>query len=136
LGRDEWSDDPRFRANPLRVTNREALIPLIQEVFATRTTDKWMNLLKKNDVPHAPVLALDEVLEQPQVAAREMLHEVTDTAGRSYRLLGGAVHWEDEPTRRVTAPPMLGEHTDEVLSEWLGYDEARITPLRKAGAIE
>jgi crotonobetainyl-CoA:carnitine CoA-transferase CaiB-like acyl-CoA transferase len=80
-------------------------------------------------------LALDEVLESPQVAAREMVLDATDSAGRQYRLLGGAVHWQGEPPRRAQAPPELGEHTDEVLSEWLGYDAATIESLRQAGAV-
>lgn len=136
LGRDDMSDDPRFRTNPLRVTNRETLIPLIQETFATRPTDQWLELLNHADVPHAPVLALDEVFGQPQVAARGMIQQVTDAAGRTYQLLGGAVHWEGEPARSASAPPMLGEHTDEVLGEWLSYDQSHIARLRKAGAIE
>jgi succinate--hydroxymethylglutarate CoA-transferase len=81
-------------------------------------------------------LALDEVLASPQVAAREMVLDANDAAGRHYRLLGGAVHWPGEPPRRAVAPPELGQHTDEVLRDWLEYDEQTIRRLRDAKAID
>jgi crotonobetainyl-CoA:carnitine CoA-transferase CaiB-like acyl-CoA transferase len=134
-GREEWAADPRFRTNPDRVEHRAELIPLLRQLFAQKTTADWQALLSAADTPHSPVLALDEVLESPQVAAREMVLDATDSAGREYRLLGGAVHWQGEPPRRAKAPPELGEHTDEVLGEWLGYDPTTIERLRQAGAV-
>ena len=135
VGRDEWAVDPRFRTNPDRVEHREALVPLLQQLFAQRTTAAWQTLLSAAETPHSPVLALDEVLESPQVAAREMVLDATDSAGRQYRLLGGPLHWQGEPPRRAKAPPELGEHTEEVLHQWLGYDAQRIERLRQAGAV-
>jgi crotonobetainyl-CoA:carnitine CoA-transferase CaiB-like acyl-CoA transferase len=135
VGREEWASDPRFRTNPDRVEHRQELIPQLQQLFAQKTTADWQALLSAADTPHSPVLALDEVLESPQVAAREMVLDATDSAGRQYRLLGGAVHWQGEPPRRAQAPPELGEHTDEVLGEWLGYDPTTIQRLRQAGAV-
>jgi len=133
--RDDWAADARFTTNPLRVEHRAKLIPLLQTLIATKTTAQWQALLATVDVPHSPVLALDEVLATPQVAAREMVTQVTDAQGRSYRLLGGAVHWQGEPPRVPRAPPSLGEHTAEVLRDWLSYDEAKIAELRKSGAV-
>lgn len=125
-------DDPRFRTNPLRVEHRAALAGLLEPIFAARTTDQWRTLLSQAEVPHAPVLHVDESLEHPQVAAREMVVEVQDTAGRRYRLLNSPVHWpQRDPS--VAAPPELGQHTDEVLSQWLGYDAPRIADLRQSG---
>ncbi|MBX3414108.1 MAG: CoA transferase [Pirellulales bacterium] len=134
-GRADLAGDERFATNPARVAAREALIPLVAEELARRTTRQWERLLTGADVPHAPVLSLDQTLADPQYAAREMIVDVVDTAGRNYKLLSTPVHWRDEPTREVKAPPALGAHTDEVLAEWLGRSREEIQTLRAAGAI-
>lgn len=135
IGNDELADDERFRTNPTRVMHRDVLIPRLQSVMAERTTAAWTELLTAADVPCAPVLAVDEVLQQPQVAARQMVQETTDAQGRRFPILGSAVHWRDEPPRIAACPPTLGEHSDEVLREWLAYDLPRIEALREAGTI-
>lgn len=135
VDREAWATDPRFGTNPARVEHRAELIPLLQQLFQERSTAGWQQLLREAEVPHSPVVPLDEVLESPQAAAREMVQETTDASGRHYRLLGGAVHWQDEPPRRAIAPPDLGQHTDKVLSEWLGFGAEQIAGLRRAGAV-
>jgi crotonobetainyl-CoA:carnitine CoA-transferase CaiB-like acyl-CoA transferase len=135
VNRADLAGDPRFITNPARVENRDALVPLLQRLFAERTTAHWQTLLTAAEVPHSPVLAIDQVLASPQVAAREMVIDTVDSAGRAYRILGSAVHWQDEPPRRASAPPEIGEHTDEVLREWLNYDDVQIDKLHRAGAI-
>lgn len=136
VAHNDWAADPRFATNPARVEHRDELIPLLQKLFAERTTTAWQELLAAADVPHSPVLGVDEALKSPQAAAREMTMEATDAAGRRYRLLAGAVHWQDEPPRTIIAPPELGQHSDEVLREWLGYETDRIAQLRQQGAIQ
>jgi crotonobetainyl-CoA:carnitine CoA-transferase CaiB-like acyl-CoA transferase len=135
IGRDELASDARFATNPARVEHRELLIPQLQRIFAERTTAAWQALLTAVEVPHSAVLALDEVLASPQVTAREMVLDTVDSAGRSYRMLGSAVHWREEPPRKAAAAPDLGEHTGEVLREWLTYSDERIVALRQAGAF-
>lgn len=135
IGRDDLVADVRFATNPARVENREALIPLLQAIFTGRTTAEWQTLLTTVEVPHSPVLALDEVLSSPQVAARQMVLQTSDSAGREYRVLGSAVHWQDEPQRAAAAPPELGQHTDELLRDWLGYSAARIAEIRASGVL-
>jgi crotonobetainyl-CoA:carnitine CoA-transferase CaiB-like acyl-CoA transferase len=135
VGRDDWAADPRFTTNPLRVQNRGELIPEVARLFGTRSTAEWQALLTNAEVPHAPVLALDEILASPQIAARELVQEVTDAAGNRYRLLASPIHVADTDVAPPLPPPAIGEHTDEVLRDWLGYDNARIAAHRAAGVV-
>lgn len=135
IGRQPWADDPRFATNPARVKNRDELIGELSQLFRTRTSQQWIELLRRADVPHSPVLALDEILAGEQTRAREMVLPARDAAGRQFKLLGSAIHWHGQPPRWAMAPPALGQHSDEVLREWLGYDKSQIKRLRDAGAI-
>lgn len=135
VARDDLAADARFATNPARVQHRRELIDLLTPLLASRTTEQWAQLLSEAEVPHSPVLAVDEIVEQPQTAARQMVQEVQDSSGRRYRLLGSPIHWHDEPPRQTAAPPELGQHTAEVLREWLKYNERQIAELRTSGAI-
>lgn len=132
---EDWSMDSRFASNPSRVANRGELIPMLQALLKTRTRAEWSELLSKHDIPHAPVLYLDETLASPQVAARDMIQKATDGQGHTFPLLQSPIHWNDEPVRRPIAPPALGEHTDEVLRQWLGYDAQKIHHLKQSQII-
>jgi crotonobetainyl-CoA:carnitine CoA-transferase CaiB-like acyl-CoA transferase len=135
VNRPEWAVDLRFQTNPDRVEHREELVALLAALFALRSTAAWQGILTAAEVPHSPVMALDEVLATPQVAARDMVHEVVDSVGRRYRMLAGAAHWQDEPPRKPVPAPAVGEHSEEVLRQWLGYDDRRISELRRLGAV-
>ena len=126
--------DKRFATNPKRVEHRHALIPRLQEIFVGRSTAQWQALLTEHEVPHAPVLSLDELYQHPQIAARKMVIDPQPPPDPDYRLLGSPVHWYGEPQRAFTPPPTLGQHTDEVLAE-LGFDPTKIAALRAAGVV-
>lgn len=134
-GLNDLAADARFATNPLRVRNRDELIPELQRDFASRTTEAWLSLLTNAEVPHAPVVPIDEALVTPQTQARGQVQKVTDSTGRSFRLLVSPIHRDGAGTFPVTAPPELGEHTDEVLREWIGLADAQIAQLRSQGAI-
>lgn len=135
VGETALADDERFVTNPQRVERRKELIPILQEVMRRRTSDAWRVLLEPTGVPHGSVAPLDEALGDPQTVARGMVASVTDSAGRSYRVLDSPIHWEGEPRRAAVAPPALGEHTDDVLRSWAGYDPAKIRELRAEGVV-
>lgn len=135
LGQADWIEDPRFATNPARVEHRQELIPLVARLLTTRTTAQWCRLLTEIGVPHSPVKWLDEVLQSPQVAQRQMVTQAVDRAGRPLRLLGSPVHWQDQPPPQPLAPPELGQHSDEVLADWLGYAPQQIAELRRCGAV-
>lgn len=134
IGREEWIDDPRFVSNPKRVENREALLPLIAEVMARRTCDEWVDLLARGEIPCGPVNNMQSLFADPQVLHRRMVVEVPHPIIGTLRLTGVPVKYSDTPATIRRPPPLLGEHTDEVLAE-LGYDKDRIAALRAEKVI-
>lgn len=135
LERPDLRDDPRFAANPDRVAHREALVPLLEAAFARRPVAEWLARLQEAGIPAAPVRTLDAALDDPVVEARGMLREVEHPTAGPLRLPG--VPWQGDaaPTAIRRAPPRLGEHSDEVLGE-VGYDEASIGAMRRAGVVQ
>lgn len=134
-GLSELAADERFQTNPARVEHRAVLVARLRDVLAQHGTAAWLTLLAESGLPHCAVTTLDEAFQQPQTLARDLIQTVTDGAGRTYRVLGSPVHWFGEGVRTVNAPPLLGEHTDEVLSAWASYDAARIARLRNERVI-
>jgi len=130
-----WSGDARFITNPSRVANREELIPLLADLMQTRSTAQWHQLCETAEVPCSPVLAIDEVLKTPQVAAREMVQSLTDAAGRRFAVVAAGIHYDGQSLCSPLAPPEVGQHSEEVLCQWLGYEGARIGALRRSGVV-
>jgi formyl-CoA transferase len=129
------ADDERFRTNAGRVAHRAALIPLLEELFRTRTTAAWIDLIGATGTPVGPINDVAAALSSAQAHARRMVQEVDHpTAGR-IRLLGPAAKLGRTPAAIDRPPPTLGQHTAEVLRDLLGYDEARIAALCAQGAI-
>jgi formyl-CoA transferase len=134
IGRPELADDPRFRTNSDRVINRDVLIPILEEIFKSRTTDEWIEALTAAELPCGPINTLDRVFRHPQVLHRRMVEEIDHpTAGR-IKLVGIPYKFSATPLAIRRHPPTLGEHTEEVLRE-LGYSEAEVAALRAEGAI-
>jgi len=132
LGHPEWAADPRFATNPARVTHREELVPLLEALFAQATRAEWAERLTRADVPFAPVQSLGEALSLEQVAARQMVVEV-DAHGNPLKLLNSPIRIEGQSPPLPTPPPDVGEHSEQVLREFLGYDAGQIRELLAAG---
>jgi crotonobetainyl-CoA:carnitine CoA-transferase CaiB-like acyl-CoA transferase len=135
LGRAEWEEDPRFATNRDRVAHREVLMPLVEAIVATRTTDEWLARLTAEGVPATPILTVDGVLTDPQVKARQMVVEMRHPRLGAVSTLGTPVKVDGGMGLTVSPPPALGEHTDAVLREILECSDERLADLRRAGVI-
>jgi crotonobetainyl-CoA:carnitine CoA-transferase CaiB-like acyl-CoA transferase len=133
LGAPELGEDTRFRTFADRFANKDALLPLLQARFATRTTGEWLDRLRGR-VPCAPVNDVRQALADPQVRARDMIVEVEHPDFGPLREVRSPVRTEGE-IRHPARAPRLGEHTDQILREVLSYSDGTIARLRQAGVI-
>ncbi|MBE2999214.1 CoA transferase [Nocardiopsis sp. HNM0947] len=134
IGLGHLTDEPRFATNPDRVAHRDELLPLIEKAMAERGSAEWEEVLAGAGVPAGPINTVDQALEHPQVAAREMVAETEHpTAGR-VRALSSPVKLSSHPSSVRTPPPTHGEHTDEVLTA-LGADASERSRMRETGVV-
>jgi crotonobetainyl-CoA:carnitine CoA-transferase CaiB-like acyl-CoA transferase len=131
----EWESDPRFATNPDRVANRDRLVRCLEALFRSRTTDDWLARLQAAGVPAAPIQTIDRVLSDPQVKHRGMVVTVPHPGLGSVPTLGTPIKVDGAMAVDLAPPPRLGEHTDSVLRDLLGYSSDRIGTLREEGVI-
>lgn len=134
VGKPEWADDARFRDRKGRVENYDALSEMLQAIFHEGRRDDWLRRLQEKDVPAAPLNTLDEVFRDPQVREYGFPSEIEHPKMGKVKMVGNAVDLSRTPPKIDQAPPMLGEHTEEILKS-LGYDAAAISSLRAKGVI-
>jgi formyl-CoA transferase len=119
LGLPELGRDPRFQTNTSRVQNRDVLIAQLQKVFLQRTAVEWVEQLTAAGIPAGPINNVAQILADPQIAAREMVVEIAHASGAPLKLLGLVPKFSATPARVQSPPPLLGQHTEEVLRELL-----------------
>lgn len=136
-GAPELAADPRFATNPQRVRHRDQLVPLIEAITRTKSASQWLAVLQAAGVPCGPVNDIAQVFADPQVRHREMLIEMPHcrAADGVVRLIGNPIRGSASPVSYRRPPPSLGEHTDEVLAELLGINQAERERLRQSGVI-
>ena len=133
IGRPELAQDERFVTAGKRIRNRDALSAEINRALASHDTAYWMDAFNRAGIPSGPILTIQEMFEHPQIEAREMLLRLAHPAMDAFTTTGLAVKMSATPGE-VRRPPMLGEHTAEVLAA-SGYSAAEIAGLRDAGVI-
>jgi len=136
-GLEHLPKEERFSTNPNRLQNRAELIPMLEPVIAAKTSEYWLEQLEANNVSCGPINTLDQVFSNEHVKAREMLVNMDHpTAGPAQApVIRSPMRLSKTPTSERHAPPMLGQHTDEILSDMLGLDEAALSKLRGDGVI-
>jgi succinate--hydroxymethylglutarate CoA-transferase len=135
IGKPEWLNDPRFASNPKRVENREVLLPLIEEAFSHKSCDEWMSIFVDASIPAGPVNNMEHLFNDPQLLQRKMIEEIPHPTIPNLRLCGIPIKYSETPGTVRLHPPLLGEHTVEVLTDLLGLSPEKIDELAKQGGI-
>ncbi|WP_296942968.1 CaiB/BaiF CoA-transferase family protein [uncultured Massilia sp.] len=133
-GRPEWVADARFASNGARVRNRDALLPLMTALFRERPMQEWAALLDEAGVPCSPINTIPQVFEDAQVRHRGMLMSLPHPSAGAVPQIRSPMRFAEAQLAFDRAPPLLGQHTAEVLAQ-LGFDEARIARLARDGII-
>jgi len=134
-GTPELAADPRFTTNGKRVENRVALTKILDGVFATRTTHDWVEALEAAGVPNGPINTIAQVFAEPQAIARGLRIELPHPLAGQVALTRSPMRFSATTVEHERPPPLLGEHTDEVLRGVLGLGEGEIAKLRAEGAV-
>ena len=134
-GRPEWGDDPRFVSNKQRVANRAVLVPLIRQATVFKTTAEWVSQLEAVGVPCGPINDLAQVFADPQVQARGLAMQLPHALAGLVPQVASPIRLSGTPVEYRNAPPLLGEHTQEILERVLGLDSVAVEALREAGVL-
>ena len=134
-GTPELAQDPRFSRNQDRVRNRGVLVPLLEEIIGRRGKADWLPALEAAGVPCGAINNLAEVFADPQVQERDMVNQWEHPLDPSLRLVASPIKLGATPVRTDRAPPLLGQHTDEVLTELLRRTPSQVAELRKAKVV-
>jgi crotonobetainyl-CoA:carnitine CoA-transferase CaiB-like acyl-CoA transferase len=135
LGVPEWASDPRFSTNRQRVGHRDLLVGMISERLVLRPAAEWLAGLEREGVPCGPINDLDQVFSDPQVVHRRMRVSAPHAAAGEVTMVANPIKFSATPIVHDRAPPLLGEHTEEVLRDLLGLAAEEIAALRADGAI-
>ncbi|HRQ38989.1 MAG TPA: CoA transferase [Chloroflexota bacterium] len=131
----DWITDERFATNAARLANRAAVIAMLNELFATRDAADWMALCDEVGIPNGPINNMAQVFTHEQVVARHLRQDVPHPTAGSVPLVASPLQIPSTPTTVRYPPPLLGEHTEEILQSMLGYDATAVAALRTEGMI-
>lgn len=134
VGREDLISDPKFKTNPDRVQNFGATVSLVQSIIGERLRSEWMSLFEKIGVPCAPINSLEEVSQHPHTKARGIVMDYDHPDLGQMKSVGYPVIFDGSARTVKSAPPRLGQHTDEVLLN-IGYSSEQIEKMERSGAI-
>ena len=129
------ADDPRYATNGKRVENRVELTRILDEIFARRTTREWVEMLEAAGVPNGPINTIEQVFAEPQAIARGLRVELAHPAAGKVALTRSPMRFSATPVEHERPPPLLGQHTDEILRGLLGLKDDEVAKLRADGAV-
>lgn len=135
VGRPELADEPKYATTAMRLKNRNEVDTMLEERFATGTTDEWIKKLYDAGIPAAPVNTIDQVFANPQIQARNMKIEINHPKCGRYEMIGNPIKIDGAPDCLTVPPPFLGQHTEEIFTQILGYSKTDIEQLKKEGVI-
>ena len=135
IGRDDLVEHPQFATNPLRTENKKDLNHILEAEFRKKTRKEWLDLLGRENLPHSPINDVKEICEDPHITYRKMLVEVDQPRVGKMRIVGSPIRLSDTPGEVYTPAPLLGEHSEQVLKDILGYTKAEIELLKRENVI-
>ena len=135
LGVPHLARDTRFLDNDSRTRNWDRLKPLLDEAIQQETVDYWINRLEQENIPCGRIQGVDQVLQDPQVLARDMVRKITLQSGMEFTVAGIPYKLSETACEQMLPPPSLGEHTMEVLQQVLGYSTEKVKHLQNKGII-
>ncbi|MBI3458444.1 MAG: CoA transferase [Candidatus Rokubacteria bacterium] len=135
IGRPELATDPRFDTEAKRVEHREVLVPLLARVFQAARVAEWLDRLGRAGVPAGKIRTVGEVLESEHLRSRGAIVSLAHPTAGPLRMVGPPIRLHGTPGEAAAPPPLLGEHTDEILGKLLGYSSEAIARLRAAGTV-
>lgn len=132
----ELADDSRFASAAKRINNRNALVERLQSRLIEKNRDAWLEIFREHSVPAGPVKGIQEVLSDDHAVERGLVRHVADGEGTDIPTVSNPVDFSATPVEYRRAPPRLGQHTKEVLQDWLGYSDAEIQRLRQHNIVQ
>jgi crotonobetainyl-CoA:carnitine CoA-transferase CaiB-like acyl-CoA transferase len=135
IGMKKLADEPMFATNPDRVRHRDQLIPTLEKTFAKKTREEWLKALLDAKLPVGPVYSMQEIFADPHIKNREMLAKIQHPKAGMISQVGIPMRFSRTALDIKSPPPLLGEHTDEILHTLLGYDAHRISELHAKGVV-
>lgn len=134
IGKPELAEDERFKTNPQRLKHRDTLVSILSEIFSKETREYWITRLKSENIPAGPVRNVKEAFEDPYVKERDFIKEIWHPTSGKIRLFTNPIHMDNSSIPIYRHPPLLGEHTEEILKE-LGYNQKEIETFKKMGIV-
>lgn len=135
MDRPDFIEDRRFQDNASRTSNGEDLYLLLQEIFLKRPSSYWLNVLERERIPCAPIQNVAQVLEDPQVKARDMVQEIRLSNGETLPVAGIPLKFSKTICKKMSPPPLLGEQTEEILRELLSLSKEEYERWKKEGVV-
>ncbi len=135
LEKPELLDDPRYRTLSDRIKHRDEINAMLNAIFATNTREHWLRKFKEAGVPAGAVRSVDEAVESPEAAARQMVRSVPHPTAGAIRMIGSPLKFSETPVVDPVAPPLLGQHTEEVLRTVLDMEPEQVAKLRESGVV-
>ncbi len=137
IGQNEWTKDPRFQTNAKRVENRDTLIPMIKDAIAQQPILYWVDSLYEINVPCGPVNTMDKAFSMEQTKVREMKIEMEHPLSDDpIHLVGSPIKMSETPASYDLAPPLCGQHTTDILKNWLDFSDEDVADLKIKGIID
>lgn len=135
IGMESLADDPRFNSRSKRLENREEVDRILEEAFLKKTTDEWIEIFDEIEVPSGPINTLDKALADPQVLSRNMIIEIDSPHTGKLKDVGNPIKISGVDEEIFNPPPLLGEHTEMILKNMLGYSTKKIAELKEKDII-